>query len=275
MYSTVMPRSGFLLRPLTMKDEAGVEALFSDPDIVKTLAHDTSSPDAVRRIANEWCRTCAIDGPDSHWTERGICLWAITPSESASLIGVRGFEGLSNMPEGNVEAFVVIAKAYWGQGISTESAQLLTNYLFERTTNHSIFTFIWPLLNPGSEAVQRKMGFRPVERVSVRESYGEEMMANVRDFELWRISNAGPPELDPALRQGAIKLGQLSAEGMFSTDEAYQLILNALPNGLETYPGAESIVRDHVASGHENPAWATYRLTSADWIQRSSFSANG
>lgn len=274
MFSTIMPKSGFRLRPLEMRDQRALETrICADPDIAKTLAHDSSSAETCREVAERWCLDDAIDSPESLWDERGFGLWAIlTPDEDGKegqFVGTRGFFLDPALPEGGIEAFVAIAQAYWGQGLSGESSRLLLSYIYENTKVDAIYTNIWPILNPGSEAVQRKIGFNRIGRVSVRDSFGEERMRQIRSFELWRLRNAKPEQLASVLREVSIKFGMFSAECLFSTDEAHKTIVEALAEHGDADEQTAGTIRGFISEGYEHPAWATYRFSRSDW-ERSS-----
>lgn len=276
MFSTIMPKSGFRLRPLEMSDAKALQLrILGDPDIARTLAHDASSPEACRDLAETWCRDDAIDSPESNWDKLGVGLWAVL-DKGGQLAGTRGFFLDPALPDHCVEAFVAIAKPYWGRGLSSESSQILLDYVFKQTKTEAVYTNIWPLLNPGSEAVQRKIGFTPVDRVTVRDSFGEERMRQISDFELWRLRNATSGEADNVLRQVGIKLGQLAAEGLFSREIGRTRILEQLED--KGCTASEDLVNEVdvlIEEGYSNPAWATYRFSRADWESRRSRQMTG
>ncbi len=256
---------GFLLRPLNTDDVEGIEKLFSDPDVVKTLAHNTSTPGSSRNCADVWCNSYSLDSSDSEWRSLNIGLWAIVDERTGMLAGANGFVSSPEFAPDSVETFAAFARPYWGRGLYTKTSKLLLDYLFRQTPFNSVYAVLWPLLNPGSEAVQLKMGFDPVKRVTVRESYGESTMVAIRDFELWRLRTSSSGDLDGTLREVGIKFGQLAAEDMFSMKEAIEMVLGALEGRIRPSTDLERIVREHLKTGCNNPAWATYCLTRENW----------
>lgn len=58
MFSMIMPKSGFRLRPLEMRDQTVLEThLCADPEIAKTLAHDASSAEICRKSKSDLLHT--------------------------------------------------------------------------------------------------------------------------------------------------------------------------------------------------------------------------
>ncbi len=275
MYLTTMPNSGFHLRPLEMRDasEMGLKIL-AEPEIAKTLAHDASSVEKCLKLAEAWCRADAIDSPESNWVKRGYGIWAIlapgSEGHEGPLVGIRGFFLDPALPEGGLEAFVAIARPYWGRRLSSESSRLLLAYLFTNTETKAVYSNIWPLLNLRSEAVQRNLGFELWGRVSVREGYGEEKMRQIHNFELWRLWNAKPAEVEAVVREACIKLGQLSAEGLHSVDEVEKIVISTLESNGNIGVTFDGAVKKFIGKGYDNPAFLTYRMTRHDWLGHSS-----
>ena len=270
MFSTPLKTPGFRLRPLELRDvETLTNVIFGDPDVAKTLAHDASTAESRRKSAAVWCERHAIDSPQSNWIQKRLGAWALVDeaaSKSAErLIGVRGFNVDRNLPENCIGSFIALARSHWRRGLASEITSLLLDYVFHETNTKAVYTEIWPLLNPRSEGVQKKMGYEFVGRHSVREAHGEDRMRGIANFELWRASRASDSELVPVLREVSIKMGQLAAESLHSQDEAVDLILGQIAVPDQT---VEELVQENVQLGFDNPAWLTFRLNRSDWLRR-------
>lgn len=270
MFSTDLKTPGFRLRPLELRDiEALTNVIFGDPDVAKTLAHDASTAESRRKCAAVWCERHAIDSPQSNWTQRRLGAWALVDEAAGKsaerLIGIRGFNVDKNLPENCVGTFIALAKSHWQRGLASEITRLLLDYVFHETDTKAVYTEIWPLLNPRSEAVQRKMGYELVGRHSVREAHGEDRMRDIAKFELWRALCASDSELAPVLREVSVKMGQLAAERLHSQEEAVDLILGQIAVPDQT---VDELVQGNVQLGFDNPAWLEFRLNRSDWLHR-------
>ncbi len=273
MFQARLPHSGLLVRPLDARDVDGLAtSLFSDPEVAKTLVHDVSTVERQRRCAEGWWKYGGIDSPDSNWSTLNIGTWAILDDSAGDgaprLVGTRGFGLDSGLPEGAIETYVAIARPYWGRRISGDSSRLLTNYLFSQTEADGVYTNIWPLLNPRSEAVQRRLGFTHWGRTPVGTSHSKARMAYIRDFELWRADRIAQPDGKDVLNEVAIKLGQLAAEGMHGEREAIEMLEARLSPALRHDDAMAQTIRQGVADGFRNPGWKTYRLTRDDWSRQ-------
>ena len=273
MFQGRLPHSGLLVRLLEAKDIDGLAAsLFSDPEVAKTLVHDVSNVERQRRCAEGWWKYGSIDSPDSNWSTLKIGMWAILVDSAGDgaprLVGARGFGSDPGLPEGAIETYVAIVRPYWGRRISGDSSRLLTNYLFSQTEADGLYTNIWPLLNPRSEAIQRRLGFTHWGRTPVGASHGETRMAYIRDFELWRAERLARTDDNDILHEIAIKLGQLATEGIHGERGAVEMLEARLAPALRHDDAMAQTIRQGVADGFRNPGWKTYRLTHDDWSRQ-------
>lgn len=268
MFATKLERSGYHLRPVLMADvDAIAEKLFLDIDVAKTLMHDASTPSKARECAEGWCNFFAIDSTDADHCAPGLGLWAICAlnpdGKAGELVGVRGLFSDPALPENTAEGFAAIAKDHWGRGLSSESSAVMLRYAFEELNLDAVYTNIWPLLNPASEAVQRKVGYEYVGRTTVLESFGADRIEGVLELELRRLAQATDEEKDQVFREAGIKLGQLSAEDNLAIDEVRRRVSDVLAND-----GDRSVVFAHMETGLMNPGWATYRLARETWFAK-------
>lgn len=265
MFEAMLERSGYYLRPVRMADASAMaEKLFLDIDVAKTLMHDVSTPLKARACADVWCSFFAIDSTDADHCEPGLGLWAICepgPNGAAGeLVGVRGLFRDPALPDNTAEGFAAIARTHWRRGLSSESSSVLLRYAFEELNLDAVYTNIWPLLNPASEAVQRKVGYEYVGRTTVLESFGAERIEGVLELELQRLAHAADAQKAQVFREAGIKLGQLSAEDNLSIGAVRNRVEQVLPDDAD-----RAVVFAHMKKGHENPGWATYRLDRETW----------
>ena len=268
MFEKKLTRTGFILRPVRMADEDAIfERLFSDVEVAKTLMHNVSPPANARKCSKEWCDYFAVDSEDEDHCEPGLGLWAIceprADGDAGNLVGVRGLFRDPALAENTVEGFAAIARSHWRRGLSSDSSAALLSYAFRELGLDAVYTNIWPLLNPASESVQRRVGYEHVGRTTVLESFGADRIVDVMEFELWRLAKASDADRDQVFREAGIKLGQLSAEGNLTLDIVRERVAAVLSD-----EDNRNAVFAHMDAGYANPGWATYRLTKATWAAK-------
>jgi ribosomal-protein-alanine N-acetyltransferase len=84
--------------------------------------------------------------------------WAIVPDGSAASAGTIGL-AITSKAERVAELGMVIARAYWGRGIATSAARLVTAYAFD-TLGLLEIQAEFDQSNAGSRRVLEKLGFR-------------------------------------------------------------------------------------------------------------------
>ncbi|MEX0338459.1 MAG: GNAT family N-acetyltransferase [Arenibacterium sp.] len=260
-------RSGYRLQPSLVADRSDVaEYIFGDAEVAKTLVHNVSSHDRAMAATDAWIDTLAFDGVQRANDAPYIGLWTIRDEScNNQFVGIRGVFVAPGLPYNSVATFVAVARAYWGKGVSGDSSRLICGHVFESSDTNAIYTRVWPKLNPASEAVQRRLGFVPAERHTLRDTFGEARMHEVLEFDLWRASNLRRDGFDETLRQVAIRIGQLAAEDLLDFDAAIQKIRAALPNPLAQAEDIGAQVANNVRLGLRNPAWASYRMSRDNW----------
>ncbi len=243
------------------------ECIFGDAEVAKTLVHNVSSREGALTATDAWIDTLAVDGARSADNPPHIGLWTIRDEASENkFVGIRGVFVAPGLPQNSVATFVAIARPYWGKGVSSDSSRVLCGHVFETSDVDAIYTRVWPKLNPASDAVQRRLGFVPAERHTLRDTFGEARMQEVLEFDLWRASKLTGEGFDETLRQVSIRIGQLAAEDLLDLEVAIERIKQALPNTLEEVDDIGAIVAGDARLGFQNPAWATYRMSRDTWL---------
>ncbi len=256
------------MRPSLVADRLDVaEHIFGDVEVAKTLVHNVSTWDGVLAATDAWIDNLAIDGKRNAGTAKHIGLWTIRDeAKDNQFVAVRGMFVAPGLPPNSVATFVAVARSYWGKGVSSDSSRLLCGYVFEKSDVDAIYTRVWPKLNPASDAVQRRLGFVPAERHTLRDTFGEQRMREVLEFDLWRASRLENKGFGKTLRHVSIRIGQLAAEDLLEPQVGIQRILTALPDGLAQSNGVEAKVADDLQLGFLNPAWASYRMLRYNWV---------
>ena len=267
---TTLRRSGFKIAPSFRADRLDIARhVFGDVDVAKTLVHNVSSREGALDATDAWVETLARDGQRNTGNPGHIGMWTIRDTvNGGAFVGIRGVFVAPGLPDNTVATFVAVARPYWGRGVSSESSRLLCGNVFESSEVNAIYTRVWPELNPASDAVQRKLGFEPAERHTLKATFGEKRMNDVLEFDLWRASELDVDGYQEPLRQVSIRIGQLSAEDLLDLEQAQQRILNALPETLARTDAVQALIHENLQLGLRNPAWASYRMSRANWAAR-------
>ena len=256
------------MQPSLVADRSDVaEYIFGDDEVAKTLVHNVSSREGALAATDAWIDSLAVDGKRNTGNAEHIGLWTIRDAANDNqFVGIRGVFVAPGLPHNSVATFVAVARAYWGKGVSSDSSRLLCGYVFGTSDVDAIYTRVWPKLNPASDAVQRRLGFVPAERHTLRDTFGEARMQEVLEFDLWRASKLQGESFGETLRQVSIRIGQLAAEDLLDVGVAVQRILDALPDAVAHADGTRSKVVDDLRLGFQNPAWASYRMSRENWV---------
>lgn len=243
------------------------EYIFGDAEVAKTLVHNVSSRIGALTATDAWIDTLAVDGAGSANNAPHIGLWTIRDEVGDNqFVGIRGVFVAPGLPQNAVATFVAVRRSYWGKGVSSDSSRALCEYVFDTSDSDAIYTRVWPKLNPASDAVQRRLGFVPAERHTLRDTFGETRMQEVLEFDLWRASKLHADDFEETLRQVSIRIGQLAAEDLLDFEEAVKGIIEALPNAVAQAVDIRTKVAEHVRLGFQNPAWASYRMSRENWF---------
>ena len=67
-----------ILRPVSLSDTQDIaQVVFSDPNVVGMLAHNTKDPADAYTEARRWTSVMGIDGDGSIWKDGGLGLFAV------------------------------------------------------------------------------------------------------------------------------------------------------------------------------------------------------
>lgn len=239
------------LRPARLSDAPAVARFFNDPEIVRFLMHDASSPEKARAIAERWCGTYGDNGPGSKVHDDGLGLFLLTPRDAAEVIGFCGICHVSEEAPRESELFYGLARDRQGRGLMTEAASALLDHARRRPEFGPCFATYWDLLNPISGRLLSKLGFVPAGRRLLAEDLGEgaqERLMSVVGFELWRLAEASSEDRAVVAEQAATKIGHIAGEGVLAIGEARDR-LAPLCADLDVAPVEAALARGFAAPG--------------------------
>ena len=247
----------FNLKPMTPADAPLFAELACDPDVVKTLMGDWSTPEKRLQNARDWIDDSEIK-----------VIWAIY--DRAGIFGKRdGFIGLCGVETPLQDAgegpsiFYAYSKHTWGNGVASEVAKTVIAYLFNELNVAAVEALVYAGLNPASSRLLEKQGMKLVGRYPLVEYVGVESLPTMR-YEIWRVETAEPGKAHTCLAEAAFKIGQFVADGVSTKEE----MKTALGKAAETCGLTQSLGPDEVATiiddsmnaGMAENGWLYYRL---------------
>ena len=246
------------LRPLTEADLPEMKTrLFSEPQVVKTLLGDISTPAALDAQARLW-----VDPPEA-WDRRAYGAWGVFDKADRLLGLVAADDPIDDLGQGP-EIFYLFAPETWGQGIGSEATALMCDHLFERLKAPALEALIFAELNPGSVRLAEKLGMTAIGRVPIVGHHLDETRAReTQAFDLWYLEQAAPADLPQVARHAAFRIGQFLGEGIGSQAELTQALVAAAG------PAYREIIEERLAAGKASPGMAHYRVSRAAYRKRS------
>jgi ribosomal-protein-alanine N-acetyltransferase len=144
-----------LLREYIEDDAEAFFELNQDPDVLRHVP-DKALPDIAA------ARQILIDYPIADYHKYGFGRFACILKKTGENIG---FSGLKYLPEfGEVELGFRLMRAYWGQGLATETAIASIRFGFSDLRLKQIISLVMPD-NAASIRVLEKAGLRYVETI--------------------------------------------------------------------------------------------------------------
>ncbi|PUB13096.1 GNAT family N-acetyltransferase [Yoonia sediminilitoris] len=250
-----------ILRPVTKQDTHGIaQVVFSDPNVVGMLAHDIRTAESAITEAERWTSIMGIDGDGGIWDDGGMGLFSVVLKSDQALAGVAGFYMERNEHQRwNGEYFYALGTQWHGRGLMSEAADALGERLRSLDDLGVIYAGYWDMINEASGRILRRTGLKPEGRKSVTEEYGEDRCRMIFEFDLWRLSEAAPGNLqDSILVQVARRAGAFVAEDIIAKDT----VLNSLKDNY----GSPLLTRDAVTmleTSIERPGMAYLEIRGA------------
>jgi RimJ/RimL family protein N-acetyltransferase len=227
-----------VLRPVSADDTQEIaQVVFSDPNVVRMLAHNTSDPKAVQLAAKRWTKIMGIDGDGGIWDDGGLGLFAVVPKEAnGRLAGVAGFfmeRNSSNMWVG--EYFYALGSAWHGKGLMGEVADSLGEKLRGLPDLGVIYAIYWDLINEASGRLLTRTGLVQRGRKLVTVEYDAAHCRTMFEYDLWTVGAAKPGrERNNALLCACRRAGTFVAENVIEREDAIRALSERY--GSETLP---------------------------------------
>ncbi|UCC79887.1 MAG: GNAT family N-acetyltransferase [Candidatus Zixiibacteriota bacterium] len=143
-----------IIRPFTLDDVPALYEIISDPEVMRYLPDDVTSPDELKELF-EWILCCYEKNTPSKLIK---LTEAIVWKETGGIIGWCGLGPLDFNPD-EIEIFFGLAKEYWNRGIAAEAASEMVRYGFDEIGLYRIVAVANPE-NIGSVKVIEKLGMK-------------------------------------------------------------------------------------------------------------------
>ena len=229
-----------VLRPVSLSDTQDIaQVVFSDPNVVGMLAHNTKDPADAYAAARRWTSVMGVDGDGRIWNDGGMGLFAIIPKgKKEELAGVAGFYMERNdNRRWNGEYFYALGTIWHGKGLMSEAAAAFAEKLTAMPDLGVIYAGYWDLINEASGRLLIRTGLEPRGRLPVTTEYSVEKCQRMFDYDLWRLEET-VSEVDrrQVLIQAARRAGAFVAENVIGKEDALQRMQAHC--GFESLPSA-------------------------------------
>ena len=158
----ILETERLLLTPLKMDDIDLSMALLTDPEVMRYVDWEPSTPEAVREHMPDAVRKGAGGR---------IGIWAVALKETGEMIGDAVFLPMpietddtewhtivpDELPDARIETGYLLKPAFWGKGYATEICTRMLRFGFEKTDLDAIYATTDPE-NAASQNVLRKCG---------------------------------------------------------------------------------------------------------------------
>lgn len=268
----VLQTDRLTLRPLVDEyvEELKVR-IVSNPEVVKTLMGDISTPERVDQQARMWITE------SDFWAAHGFGYWGVfdrkgTFGMSGALLGVVGADEAPPVVGEGAEIYYLFAPAVWGKGVGSEAVSAMCEYLFEKLHLPAVQALIFAELNPGSVRLAEKLGMRPVGRVPLLGHHlSEDRARETIAFDIWRLRTSSRARARRTLEETAFRIGQFLAEEVGSLQQATAALLDAaVISGLsDTLHKAalHDLIEERLTRGMKAGGLAHYRVRREEYQQ--------
>jgi RimJ/RimL family protein N-acetyltransferase len=258
-----------ILRPTVQEDVDQLQGVLSDPDVVKTLLGDASTPEAVQAMAGIW-----ISEP-SFWQAHGFGYWGVFDRQgefgtAGALIGLVGADKPPPVIGEGPEIYYFFARHVWGRRVGGEAVLRMCDYLFGVVGLPALEALVFAELNPASVRIAEKLGMRLVGRSPlVGHHLNERRARETMKFDIWRVRQTSPSRSKEILGEATFRLGQLLAEGAWSSEEALPSLLDACEHAGLCQDlgdrGVADLIKMRLAEGIKAKGIAHYRVRHGEY----------
>ena len=182
------------------EDAAKIADLGADPDVVKNLIFDWSTPERRLEIGRFWIE---------HHERTGI--WGAFDRDDVFGLPERflGFFAADRpLQRGGLgpEIYYAFKQETWGQGVASEVVGAAVRHLFEARGAAAVEALVLAGLNPASTRLLERLGMGLVGRYPLAEYVGKACGETIA-YELWRVETAAPESAEKCLKEAAFKIG--------------------------------------------------------------------
>ena len=257
MSGRVLDTDRFTLKPLKQEDARCLAELGADPDVVKTLVCDWSTPAKRRRIAEEWIESSQAFG-----------IWGVFDREGG--FGARGrmigfcatSEPLPKVGRGP-EIYYAFSRDTWGRGVATEVIAAVIDHLFHDRDVDAVEALVLAGLNAASHRLLTRLGMEFVGHYPLVEYVGEETGPTI-DYERWRVETSTTATARGNLEEAAFKIGQFVGGGAAPEAAMFKALYRAAESSgcvdREGEDAVREIIRDALQRGMAENGWHYYRI---------------
>lgn len=268
--SYILETDRLILRPLGLEHMDQLEAILSEPDVVKTLLGDASTPEGVQALAKVW-----ISEP-GFWDAHDYGNWGVFDGASEfggpdALVGLVGANEPHPVMGEGPEIDYFLTPHVWGKGIGSEAVRRMCDYLFGVIGVPALEALVFAELNPASVRLAEKVRMRFVGRLPiVGHHLSEERARETMEFDIWRVREAPRQRAKEVLGEASFRVGQLLAEGVWSKREATLGLLGASEQaGLCSKLGEQGVkdfIDARIMEGHEAKGVSQYRVRHGEYV---------
>lgn len=186
MTQLITPR--LRLEPYTASHVAGLNAMNSDPEVMRYLS--AGRPETLEETR------AMVERIAKRWQEVGYSWWALIERESDELVGAGAVQNLRR------EATLVpdlacpleigwrLRRDRWGRGLATEAARAMGDFVFEGLKAPQLLAVCNPA-NSASAKVMKRLG---MQEVGLQHWYGKELLTYCIGAAQWRagVCRDGP-----------------------------------------------------------------------------------
>jgi RimJ/RimL family protein N-acetyltransferase len=245
-------------------DADALAAILAEPDVVKNITANGSTPDKCRASARH-----RIGWHNASWGERGYGVWAVRARSDGALIGWCGFAApdIGDDPE----ILYGLAPHCWGRGLAQEMVRAAIGWLFAETPSAGVSAVIFGRLNPASAAIAGKLGMAKRGTMAMEVFLPDLALArDVLEYEIWRLGHGRTRDAAALLFQAPYKGGQIASLRIADLVAVEQLFCDAAHGRAELASldraETERRVRDAFRQGVAEPNLDWYHLERADWL---------
>lgn len=248
----------FHLKPLTRAEAPLLANLGADPDVVKTLVFDWSTPAKRLKIANFWIDRNQEFGIWGVYDEQGLF------GTPGTMIGFcAADEPLPEVGKGP-EIYYAFSRETWGNGVATEVVRMVIAYLFTELKVRAVEALVLSGMNTASNRLLEKLGMQLVGRYPFAEYIGSACESTI-EYEIWRVANSPQDRAKQNLEEAAFKIGQFVGDGAAQESAMIEsLQLAAFNNGLIGKAGKKDvleIIEGSMNKGKSEDGWLYYRVS--------------